>query len=133
MQVTDADVRIFLWVLAAIIAVSLVIADAKTEEQAIKKSMMKFWAFNCTRQALLASELELADTGWARMKGLLGRKAAEFRNGKGLWMIPCEGIHTIGMLFPSMWFIWTPITESFGFITVWRLSGSLPSNANRPA
>jgi hypothetical protein len=60
---------------------------------------MKFWAFNCTRQTLLASEVELADTGWARMKGLLGRKAAEFRNGKGLWITPSEGIHTIGMSF----------------------------------
>jgi uncharacterized membrane protein (UPF0127 family) len=60
---------------------------------------MKFWAFNCTRQTLLASEVELADTGWARMKGLLGRKAAEFGNGKGLWIAPSEGIHTIGMSF----------------------------------
>jgi len=60
---------------------------------------MKYWAFNCTKQTLLASELELADTGWARMKGLLGRQSSEFQNGRGLWIVPCEGVHTIGMSF----------------------------------
>lgn len=60
---------------------------------------MKYWAFNCTRQSLLASELVLADTGWARIKGLMGRSADQFQPGQGLWIFPSEGIHTIGMLF----------------------------------
>jgi uncharacterized protein len=62
--------------------------------------MRKYFAFNCTRQTLVASKLELAGTAWGRLKGLIGRKAANFRPGMGLWIDPAEGIHTIGMSFP---------------------------------
>jgi len=34
------------------------------------------------------------------MKGLLGRKPGDFTAGKGLWIVPSQGIHTIGMSFP---------------------------------
>ena len=34
------------------------------------------------------------------MRGLLGRSAEEFRLGKGLWILPSDGIHTIGVSFP---------------------------------
>jgi uncharacterized protein len=61
---------------------------------------MNYWVFNCTRQTLVASELEVAETAWSRIKGLLGRSAEEFRPGQGLWIITSEGIHTIGMAFP---------------------------------
>jgi uncharacterized protein len=56
--------------------------------------------FNLTRQALVASEVERADNWRARMKGLLGRSAQSLSNGQGLWIEPCQGIHTIGMSFP---------------------------------
>lgn len=61
---------------------------------------MRYSAFNCTRQTLVASELEVAETGWSRMKGLLGRAVDSFMPGKGLWIFPSEGVHTIGMAFP---------------------------------
>jgi hypothetical protein len=57
-------------------------------------------AYNRTRQAYLATELELADTHWSRFRGLLGRSTDDFRNGSGLWIVPCHGIHTLGMGFP---------------------------------
>jgi uncharacterized protein len=56
--------------------------------------------FNLTRQVLVASEVEKADSGWARMKGLLGRSAQGLSSEQGLWIEPCQGIHTIGMSFP---------------------------------
>ena len=62
--------------------------------------MSRYSVFNRTKQTLLASEVELAGTGWARMKGLLGRSAAEVPPGKGLWIVPSQGVHTIGMSFP---------------------------------
>ncbi len=34
------------------------------------------------------------------MKGLLGRREEEFRPGTGLWLVPANSIHTIGMSFP---------------------------------
>jgi len=42
----------------------------------------------------------MADSCWARMKGLIGRSADQFTEEQGLWIKPCEGIHTIGMSFP---------------------------------
>ena len=57
-------------------------------------------AFNRTREAYLATELAIADTRWTRLRGLLGLAADDFRNGSGLWIIPCHGVHTLGMGFP---------------------------------
>lgn len=57
-------------------------------------------AFNQTRQAYLATDLAVADTHWTRLRGLLGLKVGDFRNGCGLWITPCHGVHTLGMGFP---------------------------------
>lgn len=56
-------------------------------------------AFNQTRQTYLATELALANTHWTRLRGLLGLHADDFRNGSGLWIVPCHGVHTLGMGF----------------------------------
>ena len=57
-------------------------------------------AFNQTRQAYLATALAVANTHWTRLRGLLGLRSNDFRNGFGLWIIPCHGVHTLGMGFP---------------------------------
>jgi uncharacterized membrane protein (UPF0127 family) len=57
-------------------------------------------AFNQTRQAYLATALAVADTHWTRLRGLLGLRSGDFRNGSGLWIVPCHGVHTLGMGFP---------------------------------
>jgi len=57
-------------------------------------------AFNRTRDTYLATALAVADTHWTRLRGLLGLAADDFRNGTGLWIVPCHGIHTVGMGFP---------------------------------
>ena len=62
--------------------------------------MGKYSVFNLTKQVLVASEIEKADRWWTRMKGLLGRSAGDLACGQGLWIEPCQGIHTIGMSFP---------------------------------
>jgi uncharacterized protein len=54
-------------------------------------------AFNQTRQSYLATSLAVADTHWTRLRGLLGVAARDFRNGYGLWIVPCHGVHTLGM------------------------------------
>jgi len=53
---------------------------------------------NLTRQAELAGRVEVADRGAKRRKGLLGR--ASLAPGEGLWILPCEAVHTFGMQFP---------------------------------
>jgi|WetSurMetagenome_2_1015567.scaffolds.fasta_scaffold631504_1 uncharacterized protein len=62
--------------------------------------MMDQVVFNCTKQTLVVSELEIAETAISRLKGLIGRSAEDFPHGRGLWIFPSEGIHTIGMSFP---------------------------------
>jgi uncharacterized membrane protein (UPF0127 family) len=57
-------------------------------------------AFNRTRQNYLATELAVANTHWTRLRGLLGLSSDDFRNGSGLWIVPCKGVHTLGMRFP---------------------------------
>ena len=52
-----------------------------------------------TRQAFLATALAVADTHWTRLRGLLGLRPDDFRNGSGLWIVPCHGVHTLGMGF----------------------------------
>jgi uncharacterized membrane protein (UPF0127 family) len=53
---------------------------------------------NFTRQTELANCVEVADNGATRRKGLLGR--SELAAGEGLWIVPCESVHTFGMKFP---------------------------------
>jgi len=57
-------------------------------------------AFNRTRRAHLATALAVADTHWTRFRGLLGLTAGDFGKGCGLWIVPCRGVHTLGMGFP---------------------------------
>src|SRR5579872_3416033 len=57
-------------------------------------------AFNRTRQTYLATALAVADAHWSRLRGLLGLGPGDFRNGFGLWIVPCHGVHTLGMRFP---------------------------------
>ena len=53
---------------------------------------------NLTRQTELASYAEVAAHSAARNKGLLGRSGLP--PGEGLWIVPCESVHTFFMKFP---------------------------------
>jgi uncharacterized protein len=47
---------------------------------------------------VLAERAELAARPWRRMRGLLGR--SPLAQGEGLLIVPCQGIHTLGMAYP---------------------------------
>jgi uncharacterized membrane protein (UPF0127 family) len=47
---------------------------------------------------VLVSRLEVADTAWKRAVGLLGRRSLAANT--GLWLEPCNGVHTLAMRFP---------------------------------
>ena len=53
---------------------------------------------NRSRSSVLATCLEVADSGPKRNKGLLGRDG--LAPGEGLWIVPCESVHTFFMRFP---------------------------------
>lgn len=53
---------------------------------------------NHTRDTILADTADLADTGKTRRTGLL--KHERLNPGEGLWIVPCESVHTFFMKFP---------------------------------
>ncbi len=52
---------------------------------------------NLTRDTILATRLEAARSSATRRKGLLGRDSLS--SGEGLWIAPCESVHTFFMRF----------------------------------
>jgi uncharacterized membrane protein (UPF0127 family) len=63
------------------------------------RGMALFCVRNATREnALVADKVEIADTWWARFKGLLGR--ASIGASEGLHIVPCNSIHMFFMRFP---------------------------------
>ena len=53
---------------------------------------------NQTRNTILGDAVELADTSEKRRVGLL--KHTRLEAGTGLWIAPCESVHTFFMKFP---------------------------------
>src|SRR6201996_5746640 len=58
------------------------------------------YVYNKTRETFVATEALLADSYLRRLVGLLGKTRRWAKLGRGLWIIPSRGVHTIGMLFP---------------------------------
>lgn len=54
--------------------------------------------YNQTRESFLSLSIKTADTHLARLRGLLGRM--QLRSDEGIWIVPSQGVHTIGVLFP---------------------------------
>ena len=68
---------------------------AKTETGA--KPVTKLRVRNLTRDRELADRADIADTSAKRRTGLLKHTGLE--RGEGLWIVPCEGVHTFAMKF----------------------------------
>ena len=54
--------------------------------------------FNQTRGTVLAAQAAIADGSISRFVGLLGTRF--LAEGGGLWIIPSQGVHTVGMQYP---------------------------------
>jgi uncharacterized protein len=66
----------------------------------MSQSVSSGYAFNRTRRQYLATRLTVAKTHWSRFIGLIGKTTATFPQGRGLWIVPCRGVHTVGMRIP---------------------------------
>ena len=53
---------------------------------------------NRTRETVLGDKVRTASTLLSRFVGLLGTDA--IADGEGLWIVPCRGVHTLGMRYP---------------------------------
>jgi uncharacterized membrane protein (UPF0127 family) len=85
---------------------------------------------NLTRGTVLATCLEVADSGPKRNKGLLGRKALVA--GGGLWIVPCESVHTFFMQF-SIDLVYldrkNTVRKVCDSVRPWRLSACLTAHS----
>jgi uncharacterized membrane protein (UPF0127 family) len=59
---------------------------------------LKVLVRNETRRTVVARSADVADTSAKRRTGLL--KHNTFEPGDGLWIVPCESVHTFFMKFP---------------------------------
>jgi hypothetical protein len=59
---------------------------------------LKVLVRNHTRDTILGDAVEIADTSEKRRVGLL--KHVRLEPGSGLWIVPCESVHTFFMKFP---------------------------------
>jgi uncharacterized membrane protein (UPF0127 family) len=57
------------------------------------------YVYNRTRETFVATEARVANGYFTRLVGLLGKTRRWAKPGRGLWIIPSHGVHTIGMLF----------------------------------
>ena len=55
-------------------------------------------ARNISRGAVLGNRIRVAESGLSRIIGLLGERT--LTPGDGLLIVPSQGVHTLGMLFP---------------------------------
>jgi uncharacterized membrane protein (UPF0127 family) len=60
-------------------------------------SRLKLRITNKTRGTVLGDAIDIADTSAKRRTGLLKRTG--LKPGEGLWIVPCESIHTLFMKF----------------------------------
>jgi uncharacterized membrane protein (UPF0127 family) len=85
---------------------------------------------NLERGTLLATRMEVADTSPKRNKGLLGRNY--LAPGEGLWILPCDAVHTFGMRFPIDLIYLdrkNKIKKLLSNVPPWRLSACLPAHS----
>lgn len=85
---------------------------------------------NLTRSTILATALDVADTGPKRNKGLLGRTSLP--PGEGLWILPCESVHTFFMKFPiDLIYIDrnNKVKKVRNSVPAWRLSACLSAHS----
>lgn len=85
---------------------------------------------NTTRQTEIGAGIEVADTAARRNKGLLGRTGLE--PGEGLWIVPCEAVHTFAMKF-SLDLIYLDrnrrVVKVRGDVRPGRISGTLRAHS----
>jgi hypothetical protein len=91
---------------------------------------LKFRVRNLTRGTLLGDEVDLAEDSAARAKGLLKRDGLD--DGAGLWIVPCEAIHTFFMRFTiDVLYIDRKhrVRKTVHRLVPWRMSVCLPAHS----
>ena len=94
------------------------------------RSARRLTIANLTRGTVLGDRIEVADTSRTRNKGLLGRTGLP--QGGGLWIVPCQSVHTFFMKFPlDLVYIdrQNRVKKVRRAVPAWRLSACLSANS----
>lgn len=110
-------------------------SDPASENRGIQKMAMslpnaQMVVRNATRDTQIADKLEVAGSGPRRTKGLLGRKG--LADGEGMWIIPCEAVHTFFMKFPiDLIYLDRKhrVKKIRASVPAWRISGCLSAHS----
>jgi uncharacterized membrane protein (UPF0127 family) len=85
---------------------------------------------NLNSRMVVAERVQVASHGATRRKGLLGRKGLD--QGEGLWILPCEAVHTFGMQF-AIDLVYLDrkykVKKVRSAVPAWRLSACLPAHS----
>lgn len=85
---------------------------------------------NQTRNTVLADAADIADTASKRKTGLLKHERLEA--GKGMWIVPCEAVHSFFMKFPiDVVYIDRKhkVRKTRANLAPWRISGCLVAHS----
>lgn len=85
---------------------------------------------NLSRSSELGYAIEVASRGPQRRRGLLGRNG--LTEGGGLWIVPCEAVHTFGMRFPiDLVYLdrHMRVKKVCSNVGAWRMSGCLTAHS----
>jgi hypothetical protein len=91
---------------------------------------MKLLVRNRTRNTVLGTLVNVADTPGTRRVGLL--KHSSLPKGEGLWIVPCESVHTFFMKFPiDLVYLDRrhKVRKVRSAVPPWRLSACLPAHS----
>lgn len=95
-----------------------------------KKQPPRLRIVNLTRESVLGSAIDVASRGGSRSKGLLGRDG--LAPGGGLWIVPCEAVHTFWMRFPiDLVYLDRAkrVKKVRSNVQAWRISGCLTAHS----
>jgi uncharacterized membrane protein (UPF0127 family) len=70
----------------------------KLQFSAKRKLLLMLKIVNASKKVLIVDRAQIANTDEDRRIGLLERQG--IARGEGLWIVPCQQVHTIGMRFP---------------------------------
>lgn len=91
---------------------------------------MNFRVNNVTRDVLIGDHIGRADSSAERRTGLLKHTGLE--QGSGLWIVPCEAVHTFFMKF-AIDVVYLDrqlrVKKLVSDLVPWRFSGCLPAHS----
>ena len=90
----------------------------------VESNLSKLRVLNRTRGTTVAERADIADTSEKRRTGLL--RHSGLNPGEGLWIVPCEAVHTFAMKFDIDVLFLSKKDQKTGRVKVMKIRPSMP-------